>query len=169
MQKKQEMRVQSLGWEDALEEEMATHSSILAWWIPWTEEPGRLQSMESQRVGHDWGTSTFTFNRKWNDLYSVWTTEGWNERVFQRKYSTLWNCATWKTSMGGGCQHSKQILSKLCIQSPPSLLVDILSLCQRVQRSLNLFVDISFVNSACGNLSASSPSIWHLSCLHLTK
>ena len=46
-------RVQSLGWEDFLEKGMATHSSILAWRIPWTEEPGRLQSMESQRVGHD--------------------------------------------------------------------------------------------------------------------
>ena len=41
------------GWEDLLEEEMATHSSILAWRIPWTEEPGGLQSMELQRVGHD--------------------------------------------------------------------------------------------------------------------
>ena len=42
-----------LGWEDPLEKEMATHSSILAWRIPWTEEPGRLQSMESQRVRYD--------------------------------------------------------------------------------------------------------------------
>ena len=48
----QETRVQSLGREDLLEREMATHSSILAWKIPWLEEPGRLQSMESQRVGH---------------------------------------------------------------------------------------------------------------------
>ena len=45
--------VRSLGWEDLLEKEMATHSSILAWKIPRTEEPGRLQSMGSQRVGHD--------------------------------------------------------------------------------------------------------------------
>ena len=45
--------VQSLGLEDPLEEGMATHSSILAWRIPWTEEPGRLQSIGSQRVGHD--------------------------------------------------------------------------------------------------------------------
>ena len=45
--------VQSLGREDPLEKEMATHSSILAWKIPWTEEPGRLQSMGLQRVGHD--------------------------------------------------------------------------------------------------------------------
>ena len=42
-----------LGWEDPLEEGMATHSSILAWRIPWTEEPGGLRSMGSQRVGHD--------------------------------------------------------------------------------------------------------------------
>ena len=49
----QEMQIQSLGREDPLEKEMATHSSILAWEIPWTEEPGGLQSMGSQRVGHD--------------------------------------------------------------------------------------------------------------------
>ena len=49
----QETRVQSLGWEDPLEKEMAIHSSTIAWKIPWTEEPGRLQSMGSQRVGHD--------------------------------------------------------------------------------------------------------------------
>ena len=48
-----ETRVQSLGREDPLEKEMATHSSTLAWKIPWIEEPGRLQSMGSQRVGHD--------------------------------------------------------------------------------------------------------------------
>ena len=48
-----ETQVRSLGWEDPLEKEMATHSSTLAWKIPWTEEPGRLQSMGSQRVGHD--------------------------------------------------------------------------------------------------------------------
>ena len=48
-----ENRVRSLGWEDPLEKEMATHSSTLAWKIPWTEEPGRLQSMGSQRVRHD--------------------------------------------------------------------------------------------------------------------
>ena len=48
----QEKWVQSLGWEDALEEKMATHSSILAWKIIWTEEPGELQSMGLQRIGH---------------------------------------------------------------------------------------------------------------------
>ena len=49
----QETLVRSLGQEDALEKETATHSSILAWKIPWTEEPGKLQSMGSQRAGHD--------------------------------------------------------------------------------------------------------------------
>ena len=49
----QEIWVQSLGREDLLEKEMATHSSILAWKIPWTEEPGRVQSVGLQRVGHD--------------------------------------------------------------------------------------------------------------------
>ena len=49
----QETQVRSLGWEDPLEKEMATHFSILAWKISWTEEPGGLQSMGSRRVGHE--------------------------------------------------------------------------------------------------------------------
>ena len=61
---RQEMRVQSLGWEDALEEEIAAHSSILAWRIPWTEEPGGLQFMGPQRVGHDVTWLTLSLSRK---------------------------------------------------------------------------------------------------------
>ena len=49
----QETQVQSLGWEDPLEKGIATHSNILAWKIPWTEKPGRLQSMRSQTIGHN--------------------------------------------------------------------------------------------------------------------
>ena len=52
----QETQVQSLGWEDPLEEGKAAHSSILAWRIPGTEEPGRLQSMGLQRIRHDWAS-----------------------------------------------------------------------------------------------------------------
>ena len=52
-----ETRVRALGWEDPLEKEMAIHSSTIAWKIPWTKGPGRLQSVGSQRVGHDWATS----------------------------------------------------------------------------------------------------------------
>ena len=55
----QETGVRFLGQEDPLEKEMATHSSILAWRIPWTEEPGGLQSTDSRRVGHYWATSLF--------------------------------------------------------------------------------------------------------------
>ena len=57
----QETQVRSLGQKDPLEKGMATNSSIFAWRIPWTEEPGGLQSMGSQRVGHNWATNTFTF------------------------------------------------------------------------------------------------------------
>ena len=53
MQETQESQVQSLGWEDPLEKEMATPSSTLAWRIPWTEEPGGLKSTESQSIGHN--------------------------------------------------------------------------------------------------------------------
>jgi len=51
--------VPSLSWEDPLEKETAIHCSTIAWKTPWTEEPGRLQSMGSQRVGHDWATSLY--------------------------------------------------------------------------------------------------------------
>ena len=61
-----ETRVQSLSWEDPLEKEMATHSSTLAWKIAWTEEPGRLQSKRSQRVGHDWATSLSFATHRFN-------------------------------------------------------------------------------------------------------
>ena len=56
-------QVQSLGWEDPLEKEMATHSSVLAWRIPWT-----VQSMGSQRVRHDWATNTFAFSQKTEEI-----------------------------------------------------------------------------------------------------
>ena len=56
-----ETRDQSLGWEDPLEKGMATHSSVLPWRIPWTEETGRLQSMGLQRVRQDWITNTLIF------------------------------------------------------------------------------------------------------------
>ena len=58
----QETQVQYLGWENPLEKEMATYSSILAWRIPWTEEPGRLLYMESWKVEHNWTTNNFRSN-----------------------------------------------------------------------------------------------------------
>ena len=69
----QEIQVQFLDWEDPLEKEMATHSSILAWEIPWTKEPGELQSMGSQRVRHDWATKPPppSIQKKINHEYSL--------------------------------------------------------------------------------------------------
>ena len=63
-----ETQVQSLGQEDPLKKEMATHSSILAWKIPWTEEAGRLQFMGSQRLGHDWATFFLSSLTYWASL-----------------------------------------------------------------------------------------------------
>ena len=67
----QETQVQSLGQEDPLEEGMATHSSILAWRIPWTEEPGGLQSLGLRRVGHDWATNTITLYHLIHELWQL--------------------------------------------------------------------------------------------------
>ena len=61
-----ETQVRSLGWEDPLEKRTATHSSVLAWRISWTEEPGALQSMGSQRVRHDWATNTSSIGENGN-------------------------------------------------------------------------------------------------------
>ena len=71
----QETRVWSLGQEDPLEEEMATHSSTVAWKIPWTEEPGGLQSMGSQRVEQDWETEqtlTQEFREEFHQPFNPW-------------------------------------------------------------------------------------------------
>ena len=68
--------VRSLGWEDPLEKEMAIHSSTIAWKIPWTEKPGRLQSMGLQRVGHNWATLLLlkqTFETRGNGIPSLLT------------------------------------------------------------------------------------------------
>ena len=77
----------------ALEKEMATHSSVLAWKIPWMEEPGRLQSMGSRRVRHDWATSLFPFmhwRRKWQptQVFLPGESQEWQSLVGCR----LWGC-----------------------------------------------------------------------------
>ena len=72
-----ETRLRSLGLEDPLEKAMATHSSTLAWKTPWTEEPGRLQSMALQRVRHDWATSLSLSPTMYQTLYYVpWPKDG---------------------------------------------------------------------------------------------
>ena len=73
----------SLSGEDLLDKGMATHSSILAWRIPWTEEPGGLQSMGLQRVGHDWVTNIHTHT------YSLSTVQKW-ESLFWKEHPRVW-------------------------------------------------------------------------------
>ena len=94
----QETCVQSLGQEDSLEREMATHSSVLAWRIPWTEEPGGIQSMGLQRVGHDWATNTHTLCSQRAFLHKnslrIFDTSRNSEKI-ERKH-TLWPFP-WKT------------------------------------------------------------------------
>ena len=91
----EETQILSLGWEDPLEKEMATHCSILAWRIPWSEEPGGLQSLGLQRVGHDWATNTFTFHPSVAHLWTISeyvsllindVTSSWDQALHLRSY-----------------------------------------------------------------------------------
>ena len=70
-----ETRVRTLGWEDPLGKEMAIHSRTIAWKIPWTEEPGRLQPMGSQRVGHDWATSLHSTSLHFAQTHVHWVSD----------------------------------------------------------------------------------------------
>ena len=72
----QETQVQSLGWKEHLKKGMATHSSILAWSIPWTEEPGRLQCMGSQRVWQNWATK-HTYKDTWTQTFVTQLKYSW--------------------------------------------------------------------------------------------
>ena len=104
MQEMQETQVWSLGQEDPPEEEMEIHSSILAWKIPWTQEPNRLQSMESQRVGRDWAHTH-------SGLYALFIFSG----NFQSAKITL-DKSRKMVGAGGGAkvnQMGKSILKKL--------------------------------------------------------
>ena len=89
-----ETQVWSLGWEDPLEKSMATHSSLLVWRIPWTEEPGGLQSVKLQRVRHDWASNSFTFTSfyKWNLDLVLWR---WPQLCFTCLNSLLHSVYLW--------------------------------------------------------------------------
>ena len=88
---KWETWVRSLGQEDPLEKEMATHSSILAWRIPWTEEPGRLQSTGLRRVGHDWAASpSLSLSPRYVDVLPS---------VYPCTFSRTWSCLADEAAM----------------------------------------------------------------------
>ena len=89
MQEAQEMSVQALGQEDLPEEETATHSSILAWKTPWTEEPGELQHMGSQRVGHDGATKHACFSMALELRIVFAFSKDWGKN--QKKNHILWH------------------------------------------------------------------------------
>ena len=82
----QEVRVWFLGFEDPLEKEMATHSSILAWRISWPKESGRLQYTGQQRIGHNWATNTFTFQHRHHFVDSL---SHWNTFSYTSLFSSL--------------------------------------------------------------------------------
>ena len=81
VQERQKTWVRSLSWEDPLEKGMANHCSILAWTILWTEEPGRLQSMRSQRVRHDWATEQKEVQKPQREGKRGW--RDWRDEVCQ--------------------------------------------------------------------------------------
>ena len=86
----QETRVWSLGWEDPLKKRKATHSSILAWRIPWTEEPtGRLQSMGPQRIRRDWATKTFSGKNTAHNVESLQSLGGRLWRSWDEWHSSV--------------------------------------------------------------------------------
>ena len=98
----QENQAQSPGQEDPLQKVMATHSSILVWWIPWTEEPGRVQSMELKRVRHDW--VTFTLHWITSEVSAVpKCLEPWNLNI-RAVVSLLLLCG-----MGSGWKHMDSV------------------------------------------------------------
>ena len=116
----QETWVRSLGWKDPLEEEMATHSSTLAWKIPWTEGPGKLQSvgLGLKRFRHDWGTSLFTIRCSvhpfWKNLKErltfhlfgmVWVKASYFEILLVRTVALPWSelgrfCVSQESELG---------------------------------------------------------------------
>ena len=109
--------VRSLGWEDPLEKEMATHSSILAWEIPWTDDPGRLQSMGSERVRHNWVTWLSFFQNgisfaKWaatcpHQIVVPHATRNWKWGTarFKERFPDS-NCGIWASQMAPAVKHS---------------------------------------------------------------
>ena len=138
-----ETQIQSLGQEDLLEKEIATQSNILAWKIPWMEEPGRLQSMMSQRVGPDWATSLhFTWNfikvlltlvfRKHLQvrahIFYFLLRHNWQATLCWFQMYNVWldicvNCKMITTSLVNFCQHMQlQWASQvaLVIKNPPA-------------------------------------------------
>ena len=107
----QETWVHSPGWEDPLEKEMATHCCILAWRILWTEEPGEVQSMGSQRGGHNWATNTFSPSNMMNSVDLKFGLHHDSSSHFPRYLSGIFSSSSvlspaWYFSLCAPCSHS---------------------------------------------------------------
>ena len=128
MQETRQMRVWSLGQEDPMEKEMATHFSTLAWKIPWTEEPGGLQSMALQRVGHNWSDSAAAavggaVDKNPLPMQGTWVWFLVQEdstclRATKPECHNYWTCSLEPRSCS--CQaHVLQLLRPLCLEPAP--------------------------------------------------
>ena len=118
----QDTWVQFLGWEDPLEKETAAHSSILAWRIPWTEEPGGLQCMASRRVGHDWATkppppcTVETNQGRW-----ILVTGGdFSDRMVRCSYLRVWH-SSWSFSLNEELRYASIIEETISAEIPANL------------------------------------------------
>ena len=178
MQETQEVPVLSLGGEDPLEEEMSTHSSLLAWKIPWTEEPGRLQSMGSLRVRHNWATllSFFTFmhwRRKWQPtpVFLPGESQGRGSLVGCR----LWGCRVghdWSDLAAAADHQGSPIASYFCLSFwhlKTTFLITLLFKFLSDNYIKNDYLGISFQvpRRVCKNMHACEEKLLTLS--HMTK
>ena len=111
-----ETQVRSLGWEDPLEKGTATHSTILAWRIPWTEEAGGPQSMGSYRVGRDWATNAFTFSCLFYSVFQMpdypETRVGWELPFLQYEFMCKLNIYQAPTKCQELCQSAENLVIK---------------------------------------------------------
>ena len=159
-------RVPSLGQEDPLEKEMATHSSTLAWNIPWMEKHGRLQSMRLQRVGHDWATSLGSLSF----LQGILPTQGSNPglphcrqilyqpshkrspRILEWVAYPFSRGSSWPRNWTGGLLYCRRILYQLSYQGSPTS-----SLSSKEQASFNFMAAVTI----CSDFGAPKNKVSH--------
>ena len=112
----QETWVLFLGWDDPLEKEIATHSSIIAWEIPWMGDPGNLQSMGSQRIGHDWATSLYLLSKKMGCLSGCLVASASVQKLFCGTYPAF----KWSSGEFVGEKLVSPFYSPTTLGPPPS-------------------------------------------------
>ena len=162
----QETQVWTLGQEDSLEKEMANHYSILAWRITWTEEPGGLPSMESQRVGHDWATNTHTHTQylshrvavksKWVSAYYALIPVFSKSKHWQMFSCSSFHCHQSLSHHHHHHHHKRHHLThhqhhSWVVKMATNFLVDIILLVSLSERHTDLFYFLSTFRSCCSD------------------